>query len=256
MLKAGLVSVSFRKNTVEEIIEEASASQLSVIEWGSDIHCPVGDIDRARTIAGLCRARGIELLTYGTYFDLGKNTPDDFCDVISSAEALGAKKIRIWGQKYIPECQGELWEKAVSDTVRICNMASVRGMLVCLECHDGTVTEDYHSALEFIKQVNHPALRLYWQINEKKDKAYNLCAARALAPYLECIHAFYTIPNRIRIPIINGKADWLDYLDALQTGNKKELPILLEFMPDGRIESLKSEAEGLHSIIKSYIEAL
>ena len=40
----GLVSVSFRKNSPEEILSAMKDSDLSVIEWGSDVHAPSDDI--------------------------------------------------------------------------------------------------------------------------------------------------------------------------------------------------------------------
>ena len=36
----GLCSVSFRKHTPEEILRAMKDAGLSVIEWGSDVHCP------------------------------------------------------------------------------------------------------------------------------------------------------------------------------------------------------------------------
>ena len=38
MYKCGLVSVSFRNNTVEEIVKAVKYAGLSCIEWGSDVH--------------------------------------------------------------------------------------------------------------------------------------------------------------------------------------------------------------------------
>ena len=39
----GLVSISFRKHTPEEIIQAVKAAGLSCIEWGSDVHAPPHD---------------------------------------------------------------------------------------------------------------------------------------------------------------------------------------------------------------------
>jgi hypothetical protein len=47
--------------------------------------------------------------------------------------------------------------------------------------------------------------------------------------------------------LADGADIWRKYMDALQ----KKLPYMLEFMPDGLIETLPREANTLHSIIKN-----
>lgn len=40
MFYPGLVSISFRNHSPEEIISEAAKCHLHSIEWGSDVHAP------------------------------------------------------------------------------------------------------------------------------------------------------------------------------------------------------------------------
>jgi sugar phosphate isomerase/epimerase len=74
----GLVSVSFRKHSPKEILEEMKKAELSLIEWGSDVHAPCGDIERLNEIAKLQKEYGIECSSYGTYFRFGQ-TPIISC---------------------------------------------------------------------------------------------------------------------------------------------------------------------------------
>ena len=55
----GLVSVSFRQHSPREILEAVKETQLSCIEWGSDVHAPCNDIKRLREIATLQKEYGI-----------------------------------------------------------------------------------------------------------------------------------------------------------------------------------------------------
>ena len=64
----GLCSVSFRKHTPEEILRAMKDAGLSVIEWGSDVHCPP---EKAEELAKLQKQYGIACCSYGTYFRLG-----------------------------------------------------------------------------------------------------------------------------------------------------------------------------------------
>ena len=58
----GLVSISFRGLTVDEIIRHVAEEGLDAIEWGGDVHAPAGNIDVARKAGEITRASGLMLL--------------------------------------------------------------------------------------------------------------------------------------------------------------------------------------------------
>ena len=62
MHKFGVVSVSFRKHTVEEILEASQKAGLSYIEWGSDVHAPYDNLHNLERIAVLQEKYGIYLI--------------------------------------------------------------------------------------------------------------------------------------------------------------------------------------------------
>ena len=66
IMLTGVASVSFRKNSVEEIIRAAKAAGLQGIEWGSDIHVPAGDVSRARDVRRLTEEAELRVTSYGT----------------------------------------------------------------------------------------------------------------------------------------------------------------------------------------------
>ena len=76
MIKKGLVSISFRGNTVEEILDACVKTDLAVIEWGSDVHVPVGNFERAREVGEKTRAAGMECAAYGAYYKIGCDMTD------------------------------------------------------------------------------------------------------------------------------------------------------------------------------------
>lgn len=57
MKNIGLVSISFRNRTAEEIIEAVKNAGLNAIEWGGDVHVPHGNVSRARGNTGVMRKR-------------------------------------------------------------------------------------------------------------------------------------------------------------------------------------------------------
>lgn len=252
MFKSGVVSVSFRPNSVDEIIKAASEAKLTLIEWGSDVHAPAGDVQLSEKIKADSEASGIKTVTYGSYFRVGVTPNEEFPKYLESAKALGASVIRIWAYRSVKATEGEEWDKVVSDAKEICKMAEPYGIKVCLECHNGSITEDYRTALAFLKDVNHELFGMYWQPNQLKSLEYNIDAAKALAPYVEALHVFHFINNE-KAPLSKGASDWEKYLaifkDAL---GEKCIPAYLEFMPDDKIETLGREAATLNALLLKF----
>ena len=48
MIKAGLLSITFRHLNISQIVNVASRAQLDALEWGWDIHVPPGDRNAAK----------------------------------------------------------------------------------------------------------------------------------------------------------------------------------------------------------------
>ena len=71
MNKTGLVSISFRDKTPEEIIEYSLCSGIDAIEWGGDVHVPHGDIEKAKEVARLTLDAGLSMPEYGSYYIIG-----------------------------------------------------------------------------------------------------------------------------------------------------------------------------------------
>lgn len=57
MFTTGLVSISFRKETPQTLIRASREAGLEKIEWGGDVHVPVGDLARAKQVGEETRAR-------------------------------------------------------------------------------------------------------------------------------------------------------------------------------------------------------
>ena len=252
MFNSGVVSVSFRPNSVEEIINAAKNAKLSLIEWGSDVHAAAGDVALGEKIKTESEASGIKTPSYGSYFRVGVTPNEEFPKYLESAKALGSSVIRIWAYKSVKATEGEEWDKVVADAKEITKMAEPYGIRVCLECHNGSITEDYNTALAFLKAVNHELFGMYWQPNQLKSLEYNIDAAKALAPYVSCLHVFHFIDN-VKAPLSEGLSDWRKYLAIIKEAKASEnIPAYLEFMPDDKIETLAREAKTLNELIAEF----
>lgn len=249
MYQLGLVSISFRKETPETLIEATKAAGLSCIEWGSDVHAPWEDEEKLQNIVRLQEASGIRCSSYGTYFRIGKNDVSEFPGYIRAAKMLGTHILRLWcGTKGSKDYTPEELESLYADCRQLAAMAEEAGMKLCMECHNGTLTDWKESALALMQAVDSPAFRMYWQPNQLRSVEENLAYAKLLAPWTEHLHVFnWDCPNGgplKKYPLALAVETWKAYLAEIP-GDRA---LLLEFMPDDRLKTLAAEVTALKMI--------
>ena len=123
-------------------------------------------------------------------------------------------------------------------------LAEAHGVTLCTECHLRTFTERPEDALNLMRAVDSPHFRTYWQPFQTRTVEQNLAYLRALAPYVTHLHVFQW-KGADRFPLSYGIAEWQAYLALLDTPHT----LLLEFMPDDRLETLTREADALRQMI-------
>lgn len=244
MNHTGLVSISFRKLSPEEVISAAAAVGLKAIEWGSDVHAPRDQADKLAEIVQLQKKYGLQCCSYGTYFYFGRDPVDQLPSYIAAAKALGTDILRLWcGTKSPADYTQEEKEALFADCRAAAKIAEESGVTLCMECHIRTFTETKESALELMTAVGSPAFRMYWQPNQYRSIEENIEYARALRDYIDHIHVFQWKGTNM-YPLAEGIDEWRSYL--------KEIPgehmLLLEFMPDHKVESLPAEAQALYML--------
>jgi len=83
-MKTGLCSITFRKHSVDEVIDFAKSAELDGIEWGGDVHVPPGDLELARSVREKTEAAGLTIPSYGSYYRCNDDT-EPFSDVLDTA---------------------------------------------------------------------------------------------------------------------------------------------------------------------------
>ena len=216
---------------------------LSVIEWGSDVHCPP---EKAGEIAALQAQYGITCSSYGTYFRLGETPMEQLPDYIAAAKTLGTTILRLWcGNKDSGIYTDEEKITLFSLCKTAAEIAEKSGVVLCMECHVNTYTNTKESALALMQAVNSPNFKMYWQPIQYVSEAENLAYARLLAPYTVHLHVFNWKMTE-RYPLAQAADIWKQYLSFF----KPDSTLLLEFMPDDNIETLCREAQALKELAK------
>lgn len=247
MFKPGVVSVSFRSLSAEDVIKITKEAGLEAIEWGSDVHAPATDKEALCRIAKLQKEAGLYCSSYGTYFKLGENSTDELIFYIEAAKILGTNILRLWcGKKNYEEHTDEEKGFIIEESRKAAKIAEREGVILCMECHRSSFTNSIAGALDLMKSVNSSAFRMYWQPSTTADLEANIESARAISPYTVNLHVFY-YENRKPCPLELGLGDWDKYLSCF-SGDKH---LLLEFMPDKKPESLGCQAASLLKLIKN-----
>lgn len=246
MYDLGLVSISFRKYSPEEILAAMKKADLKVIEWGSDVHAPYDNPENLENLLILMDKYGVKCCSYGTYFRLGIDNTEELRGYIKVAKKLGTDIVRIWcGEKGSAEFSDEEKSAFFEEGRKAAKIAEELGAVLCMECHNWTYTDTLETALELMNAVNSPNFKMYWQPNQFKTDEENFEYAQKIARYVEIVHTF-NWKGEERFPLIDGVELWKKYLEKLGI----EKPLLLEFMPDDKIETLPCEADTLRKIVE------
>ncbi len=243
--KLGLVSISFRKHSPEEILAAMKKCGLDFIEWGSDVHAPKDDYANLDRIVKLQKEYGIVCSSYGTYFRLGVTPTDELEGYLKAAKRLGTNIVRLWCGDKDSEKHSVEERNALFDRCReAAKIAEAEDVILCMECHNNTYTNTKESALELMQAVASKHFQMYWQPNQYRTVKENILSAKLLKDYTYHLHVFNWEGN-IKYPLAEGKETWKKYL-ACFGGNT----LLLEFMPDNELFSLITEANALKEIVK------
>ena len=241
----GLVSVSFRDRSPEEILKAMAAAGLTHIEWGSDVHAPFDNVENLHKLHDLCEEYGIVCSSYGTYFRFGKTPLSELEGYISAAKILGTDILRLWcGSKSRENMSEDEVQEFISECKTAAEIAERHGVTLCMECHRKTFTEKCEDAVYLMNEVNSKNFRMYWQPFQWQTAEENVINAGMIAPYSEHIHVF-NWKGEAKLPLGDAVGEWQEYLEAFSTPRT----LLLEFMPNGTLDELETETLALKKII-------
>ena len=250
MITPGLVSVSFRQLSASDIIGLVVQAGLGAIEWGGDIHVPVGDTKNARLVGRQTREAGLQVADYGSYYKFAPSEANSpaFEQVLETAVALGAPAIRVWaGSKGSAEITSEERASLVETMGRIGDLAAACGVTIGVEFHSGTLTDTNDSAVKFFEEIGHPNIRPFWQPPLGQSYEYCLDGLQSLLPRLSVVHIFHWWPTLYeRQPLQEGAKRWQNYLGLIKQSGR-DLFALLEFVRDDSPEAFLEDARTLRN---------
>lgn len=248
MIKTGLVSITFRQLTPEQIVRLVEKAGLQAIEWGGDVHAPHGDTEAARKVRKLTEQAGLEISSYGSYYRVGVNGSrnPEFNEVLDTALELQAPCIRVWaGNKEAQECEESYYRYIADQTQRIAELCAKHNISIAYEYHNGTLTNTAESTIKLLKMVNHPYVTTYWQPIHGAGVEKNSKDLKKLIEYVSNVHVFHWWPDeRARRMLKEGEGHWKEYFRILGNSGKKRYA-LLEFVKNDKPENFLEDAKTL-----------
>lgn len=255
MIKTGLVSVTFRKLTPAAIIDLVRQADLAAIEWGGDIHVPNGNLQQACMVGRMTRDAGLAIAAYGSYYRLGASEPEglNFDCVLETARALGAPLIRVWaGNRPSAKADADYRRGIGEEGRRLAEKAADAGLVLACEYHGGTLTDTRESAVQLLSDIQHPAMRAYWQAPVGASVEAGFESLRAMLPWLANAHVYHRdASGKTHLPLSDGAAAWRRHL-ALIRSTGRDHYALLEFVSDDSPNAFLEDARFLKAWIASY----
>jgi sugar phosphate isomerase/epimerase len=252
--RLGLVSVTFRQLSAEQIIEVAKSAGLQVLEWGGDVHVPAGDTRRAREVAALTREAGLETICYGSYYRVGhegEGGQPGFSAVLETAVALGAPSIRVWaGTRGSEAADGAYFIRVCDDANRIADLAAAQGVRIAFEFHGGTLNDRAGAAAKFLETLSHSNIDTLWQPLVSLDAGEHDRSLQVVLPRLAHVHVFHWLPGDPidRRPLAEGAPLWRDWFATMRGGGRRP-DALFEFCRGDDPGQLAADAAVLRGLV-------
>lgn len=249
MIQAALASSALSGASPEKVLATASEAGIRGVEWSAVGFLDPGDLSSAgdlmlRTLrAGLCS------VSYASIFRIGIHDHGSFSTVLETAAALHAPLIRIWtgppgvGTGIVDE-GGRPSQSFRSEILKLADQAGNRGMCLCLGLTRGSILDTYDSAVRLFSSLDHPFIKLAWELLEGSD----FDAAR---------ESFAALSGRIGLVLARSGDDqgagslagdeeeWLEYLDAFdEQGGSPDMVrhVLIHAFDAGKADMLKLDA--------------
>jgi len=245
-MNVGLVSISFRSLTPQEILRECHAAGVAGVEWGGDKHVPHTAPERGREVLRMTTDHDLSVVCYGSYYRCGVSEDAGlaFNQVLETALALDAPAIRVWvGASGSDSTSPSERQEILDDLRRITELAAAEGIRICAEKHDKTLTDTDAATRDVMETLDHSAFRMLWQPTHGASLEENLVTLDLCRPRLENLHVFHWWPTaKDRQPLVEGEERWKAYLNRAR-GHADWA--LLEFFREDKVPQFHRDARTL-----------
>lgn len=247
MKNIGFTTVTFRKKSRREVCEIAEKNGIKYLEWGGDVHLPPDNETALQEIIALQKEFELTAVSYGSYYRLGTEDYSLWEQIVNTADKIGANIIRIWqGDCSSQKVSAEKFQAMVNETKRLADIADEKGFTVAFEFHKNTNNDNGKSAVAFLKAVNKPNVKTYWQPFSTNADTENL---QAVLPYLVCVHIFEWNEKEKRYSLKHGKDKWSAFLKIIENADTEPY-FIMEFVKHDSKYQFARDVNTLRQILR------
>ncbi len=257
MLTPGLCSMSFLDRDPEAVVALCREQGVRVIEWaGKGRHLPPETpAGRVTELKRLCREAEIATPSFGSYFDVYHQSPEEFAAVLEIAAGLEADTVRVWSGSW--EEPGELPQMSEAQLVRLAErsrgfarQAAAMDLRLAFEYHLHMPTCGAAEMLTVLERADHPNAWAYFQMitAPRRSVEQNLADLELVRSRLAYVHVHYFEGEEL-LPLAAGDALWRPLLGKIATVGYAG-PLYLEYYKDYTPELFAADLEYLRRSLR------
>jgi 3-dehydroshikimate dehydratase len=253
MLFPGLVSITLRQLSSQEIVDIVVEAGLAGIEWGGDVHVPHGNFAKAREVRKCTEGANLKVAAYGSYYFAGHKNSESFEKILETAVELNSPIIRVWAGKQGSSDSTERYrQEVIEDCRRIADLAGSANIRIASEWHPNTLTDTMESAKALLEAIDHDNFYTYWQPPKFMPVENCLEQLEAAKPWLTGLHVFsWDRETAQRLPMARHSHEWKLYL--AKAASVGEMFALLEFVENDDPNVFLRDAETLKLCLKEFL---
>lgn len=197
--------------------------------------------------AGLCS------VSYASLFRFGIHDHGSFSKVLDTAAALHAPMVRVWtgprgvGTGFVDD-EGKAGKAFSDEILRLADTAGGLGISLCFGFAKGSLLDSYDSAVRLFLSLNHPFIKLVWELLEGCSFDTAREAFAALSGRIGLVLARSTNNQDNSGSLAEHAEDWLEYLDAYdEQGGSPDMArhVLIHSLKDSGTARLAEDASQI-----------
>lgn len=278
MMKLSVCTISFRHQLIslDQIAQWANEHGFQGIElWG--VHAK-NLCDFPQYNSQWLKEKNLKLSMVSDYLPLKGNKSvaiNKMHQLCELASFWKVNKIRTFAgdqsSSKIDKQQRERWVQRLRE---LCDIAATYGHYIVVETHPYTLADNLHSTLRLIEQVNHPNLKInfdvihLWEAGDDPKQAFTMLSPYIMHMHLKNISHYELLenfkPNNVYAPagsrkgmvsVFEGAFDFHDFLQFVMQQNKvnwQTLDVSLEWFGEDILYTLNKDKCAIEMLQRRY----
>ncbi|MFH2115244.1 MAG: hypothetical protein ABIJ86_12140, partial [Spirochaetota bacterium] len=253
MIHAALSSAALLGAPPETVLQTARNAGISGVEWSADGFLEPGDMTMAGDLMMKTLRTGLCSVSYASLFRFGIHDHGSFGKVLETAATLHAPMVRVWtgprgvGTGFVDD-DGKAGHEFAEEILRLADKAGELGISLCFGFAKDSILDSYDSAVSLFTSLDHPFIKLVWELLEGSGFDAAREAFAALSGRIGMVLARSTGDQDSHSSLAENAEDWLEYLDAFdEQGGSPDMVrhVLIRSFKDGDTARLADDASHI-----------